>query len=224
MKTVPPNPYSPYATANPAERHLFRTIVGPPSAGALLHTCCDGLAVVPEDVIELDPAAEQLPDGVCATCVAVFRGLTVPIAKVETACVECGTITILNHLCALCRSQAHLLWARVRTTTVPPPPAPFLVRGGPAYVTPHAWCEHGELAIGARFEGYYLTGEDHHTHVDVLLPRCYLATFIGAVLATVDVDPNPENQDRFTEAVNDTRNTVRDAYRQRREDGEASRG
>ncbi|QFR00734.1 hypothetical protein F9278_36275 [Streptomyces phaeolivaceus] len=225
MKTVPPNPYSPYATASPAERHLFLTIVGPPAPGALVHTACDRLAVVPDDVIGVDPAAEELPAGLCATCAAVFRGLIPPITKIETACVECGGATIQNHLCAVCRTQAHLLWTRVRTTTVPPPPdAPFLAQGGPIHVTPSAWCEHGDLVIGARFHGYYLNGEPHETHIDVLLPRCYLATVIGAVLALVDLDPSPAAQDRFTDAVNETQNTVRAAYRQRLDDGEAGRG
>ncbi|WP_200302258.1 hypothetical protein [Streptomyces adelaidensis] len=225
MKTVPPNPYSPYATAHPTERHLFRTLGGPPTPGALTHTGCDRLAVVPEETIELDPTAEELPEGLCATCVACMRGLVVTVTKTETDCLNCGLSNIQNGLCAVCRAEAHQLWTLTRTTTVPtPPPVPFLVQGGPVYVSPQAWCEHGELFIGARLHGYYPTSESHETYIDVLLPRCFLATVIGAVLAITDLDPNPENQDRFTNAVNDTQNTVRAAYRQRLDDDEAGHG
>ncbi|MEH0657575.1 hypothetical protein QA860_07465 [Streptomyces stelliscabiei] len=225
METVPPNPYSPYATASSAERHFFRTLGGPPTPGALTHTACDRLAVVPEETTEIDPTAEQLPEGLCPTCVARMRGLYVTVTKVETDCLNCGRPDIQNGLCAVCRAEAHQLWILTRTTTVPPPPtAPFLVQGGPVHVTRSAWCEHGDLAIGARFHGYYLNGEPHETHIDVLLPRCYVATVIGAVLALVDLDPSPQAQDRFTDTVNETQNTVRAAYRQRLDDGEADRG
>lgn len=225
MTTVPPNPYSPYATANPAERHLFPTLFTPPTPGTLMPTGCNHLAAVPEETVEVDPTAETLPDGLCATCIATMRGLTVPDFRPETDCLNCGHTTRNNLMCAVCRAKAHQLWAQTRTAAVPPPPAaPFLVQGGPVHVTPSAWCEHGDLAIGARFHGYYLNGEPHETHIDVLLPRCYLATVIGAVLALVDLDPSPQAQDRFTEAVNDTQNTVRAAYRQRLDGGEAGRG
>ena len=213
MNTPAPNPYSPYATADPGLRHLFPTLFGPPAPGALQPTGCYALAVVGDQPIELDPTADQLPDGLCTECVAHMRGHDAPETRPFTNCRGCGADTRHNSLCALCRAEAHELWQTIRTVAEPPPAhhqerGPFIAMGGPLSVTPGAFCEHGDLAFAARLTGYHLP-HGQEQHLDVVLPRCYLAKLLGAVLAIVDHDSTPEAQDRFTTTVNRTQNRVR---------------
>jgi len=120
---VPPNPYSPYATADPDTRHLFPIPpeLGPPTPGTLLFAGCHGLAVVPDDPIEIDPATEQLPHGLCMPCVDSLRGLAHTDTRPLTDCRVCCHITRNNSLCATCRATAHHLWQDTRVTAVPPP-------------------------------------------------------------------------------------------------------
>lgn len=222
MTTVEPNPFSPYATADPAVRHLFPTLFGPPTPGILIPAGCHDLAVVLDQAAEIDPTATELPEGLCALCVASMRGLTVTAnPRPLAACRTCGQDTHHNRLCALCRAEAHELWQDVRTTTAPPPQernAPFVALGGPLSVTPHAFCEHGDLAFVSRLHGYRLEGDQHEERLDVVLPRCYIAQLFGAVLAYVDHDPNPEAGERFTQTVDRTQNRVRTALQQRQGD------
>lgn len=217
IMNVEPNPYSPYATADPAQRHLFPTLFGPPASGILIPAGCHRLAVVPDHPTELDPDTTELPDGLCPGCVDSLRGLPATTApRPVTACRTCGQDTHHNQLCALCRAEAHDLWQHIRTTDAPSPPTvPFVALGGPISVTPHAFCEHGDLAFALRLNGYHLTGDQHEGHLDVVFPRCYLAKILGAALAVVDHDSNPEAHDRFTTTVNRTQDRVATALRHR---------
>lgn len=75
MTAITPNPFSPFADADPEYRHLLAVpaIFGmEPGAGTLYPTGCDRLAVVPERITETKPSAD-LPDGLCPLCVAVMR-------------------------------------------------------------------------------------------------------------------------------------------------------
>lgn len=225
METAAPSPYSPYATADPTTRHLFPLLFGPPpTAGTLLPTGCNGLAVVPDEPLEVDPAAEDLPAGLCTGCVAAMRGLEVPDHRPLAECRNCAAPTRHNRLCAGCSNNAHQLWVETRTAPGPPlvhlPTVPFVALGGDLRVTPDAFCEHGDLAFAVRLKGHHLIGDQHEEELPVVFPRCYLAKIIGGVLAVVDHDPNPEAQDRFTTTVNRTQDKVRAALKQR----DASRG
>jgi len=221
MTTVPPSPYSPYATADPDVRHLIPLPeeYGPPAPGRLLPAGCHELAVVSDDSAEIDPATRPLPRGLCAPCVASMRGLAVPDdTRPLTNCRTCGGETRYNHLCALCRAEAHQLWQTVRTTPAPTPtqqPATgsFVVLGGPLRITPDSFCEHGDLAFTARLQGYRTVGDQHDERLDLVLPRCYLAKVVGSVLAIVDHESgtNPEAHERFTDTVNQSQATVRGA-------------
>ncbi|MEU9349048.1 hypothetical protein AB0D74_48410 [Streptomyces sp. NPDC048278] len=218
MTTVQPNPYSPYATADPQVRHLFPTLFGPPTAGALLPTGCLELAVVPDEPLETDPAAE-LPAGVCPGCAAALRGIGVLDLRPHTACRTCPGQTRYNELCAVCRAKAHELWADTRVHAAPPPatpaPGPFLALGGPVSVASSVFCDHGDLAIAARLRGHHLSGDQADTTLDVIMPRCYIAKVIGAVLAVVDHDPSTEAQDRFAETVTETQQRVSQTLQER---------
>lgn len=218
--TVPPNPYSPYATAAPGLRHLIRLPeeYGPPAPGRLLPAGCVELAVVPDDPTEIDPATTQLPDGLCPACVASLRGLPVSTDNPRSLCRTCLTETRYNGLCELCRADAHQLWQAVRTTPAPTPvqqpdPGSFVALGGPLRITPGAFCEHGDLAFAAHLHGFRTTGDQNTEELDLVLPRCYLATLIGTVLAVVDHESgtNTEAHDRFTNAVNESQTAVRNA-------------
>ncbi|MEU9380017.1 hypothetical protein AB0D38_02955 [Streptomyces sp. NPDC048279] len=218
MKPVQPNPYSPYATADAGVRHLFPTLFGPPAAGALLPAGCLGLAVVPDEVIEIDPAATDLPAGLCPGCVAALRGIAVVAPRTFKPCRNCKGHTRHNELCAVCRAEAHELWAATRVAVPPPPTAaagPYVVMGGPINVTPAAFCEHGDLAFHARMKVRALRGDQDQSTLDLVLPRCYLAKVFGAVLAVVDHDSNPEAHDRFTHTVNHTQDLARRSLQER---------
>ncbi|MET9088125.1 hypothetical protein ABZX77_40650 [Streptomyces sp. NPDC004237] len=217
---VQPSPYSPYATADPAERHLFPTLFGPPAAGALLPTGCHALAVAPDEPLKVDPA-EELPAGVCAPCAAAMRDDTASAPRPVTTCYSCGDQTHHNRLCAVCRAEAHQMWAATRVAAEPPPSTDvgtLIVRGGPISISPNAFCEHGDLAFTARVHVRPLHGRQEDATLNLLLPRCYLAKMFGAVLAAVDEDPSPEAQDRFTQTVTETQAVVRDTLRSRRDE------
>uniref|UniRef100_A0AAU2A1R1 Uncharacterized protein n=1 Tax=Streptomyces sp. NBC_00093 TaxID=2975649 RepID=A0AAU2A1R1_9ACTN len=221
MTTVPPSPYSPYATADPDVRHLIPLPpeYGPPTPGTLLPAGCHELAAVSDDPTEIDPATEQLPSGLCALCVASMRGLAVPDdTRPLTNCRTCGGETRYNSLCALCRAEAHQLWQAVRTTPAPTPTqqperGSFVALGGPLRVTAGAFCEHGDLAFAARLHGFRTVGDQHDEQLDLVLPRCYTAKLIGSVLAIVDHESGaaPEAHERFTDTVNQSQAAVRHA-------------
>lgn len=113
---VDPNPYSPFATADPDLRHL---IVVPlpgsrPEPGRLVLTGCDRMAVVPDDVVRI---ADDLPspDGACPVCflamATLARGLYPSCASLPPAtCGTCGSISSQGAMCAICRATAHEEW------------------------------------------------------------------------------------------------------------------
>jgi hypothetical protein len=108
--TVPPNPYSPYADADPNYRHLFHSPVffNDPAPGVLAPTVCERLAVVPELLI-VTGLGRELPDGLCPACVTVMQGGDEPRHPVSD-CRECESVTGHDGLCALCRQDKHEAW------------------------------------------------------------------------------------------------------------------
>ena len=112
---VEPNPYSPYADANPNLRHAFPVPDFFPAlkAGALLPAGCGGMAVVPTEPLQVVPAAD-LPEGLCPACVEELRGNHTPPSIPPAECRECGTDTRHADLCALCRQEKHDKWWAVR--------------------------------------------------------------------------------------------------------------
>ncbi|NUU25244.1 MAG: hypothetical protein HOV68_27635 [Streptomycetaceae bacterium] len=110
MTTVAPNPHSPYATADPQYRHIFPSPIffPTPNPGGLTVTACEGLAVVPADLIETEPGA-PLPDGLCPACVTVMQGGAPPKHQ-SSECGDCGAATWHGVLCGLCRQEKHAAW------------------------------------------------------------------------------------------------------------------
>jgi hypothetical protein len=112
MPKIAPNPYSPYADADPNYRHVFAffAFFGDPAPGGLVPAACDAMAVVPEaDLTETRPGADDLPDGLCPACVAVLNGGEPP-KRPTTDCRECEAKTGHDGLCAVCRQEAHEKW------------------------------------------------------------------------------------------------------------------
>jgi len=105
-----PNPYSPYATANPDIRHIlpFLAFLGDPKPGSLVLTGCEYLAVAPEQTTGTQPGAD-LPDGLCPACVAAMNGAD-GANRPASPCRECGIRTTHDGLCALCRAEMHDEW------------------------------------------------------------------------------------------------------------------
>ncbi|WP_330348150.1 hypothetical protein [Streptomyces sp. NBC_00582] len=225
MSIAAPNPYSPYATADPYASHLFPTLFGPPEPGALLPTACFHLAVVRgQPPTEIDPATEQLPAGLCTVCVDHMRGRDIPESRPFTACQGCGADTRHNGMCAVCRAEAHELWQNVRTTHTPPLERqaikPFIARGGPLAVTAGAWCEHGDFAFVARFRGYQVP-DGPPQEITVILPRCYVAELLGCALAIIDHDSTPEALQRFADTITHAQDHLRGLLERRAAEREA---
>lgn len=116
MTTIAPNPHSPYADADPQWRHIFPSPVFFPQAapGVLALTACEGMAVVPETLIETEPGV-PLPDGLCPACVTVMNGGKPP-KRPSSECKECDAATWHGELCALCRQAKHEAWWPTRDT------------------------------------------------------------------------------------------------------------
>lgn len=114
MTTVTPNPYSPYADADPQYRHLFPTITifGDPIPGGLALAGCERMAVVPVEPLQDANAGDgTLPDGLCPACLAAMRGQELPDdAQQVTNCRDCDSRTDHDGLCAVCRQEAHEDW------------------------------------------------------------------------------------------------------------------
>jgi len=113
LSRVAPNPYSPFADADPQLRHLFPVpafISVPPVPGSLALTGCSRLAMVPWDVTEA-PAREELPEGTCPLCARPMReGNPQPDQRPVAACHRCLAPTRHDGLCALCRVTMHEHW------------------------------------------------------------------------------------------------------------------
>lgn len=112
-----PNPYSPYADANPDHRHVFPDPVFFPdlTPGALTTTACGGLAVVSDEPLQIVPSAD-LPEGLCPACMEEIRGNHTPPSVPIVECRECGMGTRHADLCALCRQISHGKWWATRST------------------------------------------------------------------------------------------------------------
>ncbi|MFC7909031.1 hypothetical protein [Streptomyces nigra] len=120
MNVVLPNPYSPYADADPLYRHTFLSFgLGAPKPGVLVPTDCERLAVVPDEThpLALDP--EQLPAGLCPTCIGAARGDLI-LSYPAMDCRRCESRTHHNALCAQCRQEAHADWWDASSTWARP--------------------------------------------------------------------------------------------------------
>lgn len=117
MTTISPNPHSPYADADPHTRHIFPSPIffPEPKPGVLALTACEGMAVVPEELVQTEPGA-PLPDGLCTACVTVMRGGEPP-QRPSSTCRECDSATYHGELCALCRQEKHDEWWPTREQT-----------------------------------------------------------------------------------------------------------
>ncbi|ELP71020.1 hypothetical protein STRTUCAR8_05556, partial [Streptomyces turgidiscabies Car8] len=114
MTIVLPNPFSPYADADPLYRHVFPVLMpalfGEPAPGTLAVAGCERMAVVPDEPLRFadDPDA-ALPAGLCPTCIAAMNGAeTSPGTPGD--CARCESTTRHNGLCALCRQEKHADW------------------------------------------------------------------------------------------------------------------
>ena len=114
-ETVAPNPYSPYATADPERRHalpvpaLLAASGATPAPGTLALTSCGQLAVVPADVILVEPGA-TFPPIACPPCLEALAAdrIDEPPREIEL-CPECDRPTPYG-LCILCRQERHDAW------------------------------------------------------------------------------------------------------------------
>lgn len=117
---VAPNPYSPWADATPAHRHilpvpeLLAAAGATPVPGTLAPTGCGRLAVVPADVLEIGPDRE-MPANACPRCFDAMReGQPRQLPGPAMPCVDCGTATLHTGLCPLCRQERHDAWWAAR--------------------------------------------------------------------------------------------------------------
>ena len=118
---IAPNPYSPYADADPDLRHSIASLFGSlPDAGVLCLTACERLAVAPPEGLKRDVldeiAAGTLPEGMCPTCIAVVTGKGSAERRNPAVCEECGGDSSHRGLCALCRQELHKQWWPTRNS------------------------------------------------------------------------------------------------------------
>ena len=120
---ITPNPYSPYANADPEHRHLIPSLFGiGPESGVLALTGCDRMAVVPEEPLRDATAAvvggdlASLPEGLCPSCVAMASSGEEPVPARSQECRECGSLGSQGEWCALCRQDLHDAWWATRAS------------------------------------------------------------------------------------------------------------
>ncbi|HEY9410987.1 MAG TPA: hypothetical protein VIP77_15520 [Jiangellaceae bacterium] len=112
---ITPNPYSPYANADPDLRHAYPSFFGAlPDPGVLTVTGCRRMAVVadsiPRDVLD-EIAAGRLPEGMCPVCVKAATEGEQDISSLPCqACRDCSGDSSQGELCALCRQEMHDEW------------------------------------------------------------------------------------------------------------------
>lgn len=121
---VLPNPYSPYADADPLYRHtipvLMPSLFGEPAPGTLSLTGCEHLAVVPDEPLRYVADPDQaLPAGLCPACVSAMHG-DAPPQGTATDCRRCESSTRHNGLCAQCRQEQHADWWQASDTWTHP--------------------------------------------------------------------------------------------------------
>lgn len=124
MTVVLPNPYSPYADADPLYRHTFPTILpslfGEPAPGALAETGCERMAVVPDEPLQFaDEPDAQPPTGLCPACITAMHGGHLAPATVSE-CQRCESTTRHIGLCAVCRQEQHADWWQASDTFARP--------------------------------------------------------------------------------------------------------
>lgn len=109
---VSPNPFSPYANADPDVRHLVPSLFGfGPTAGVLALTACERMAVVPDEPLrDATGRLGDLPPGLCPVCVSVATGEGAPGGGDPDVCRECGDGSSQGEWCALCRQDLHEQW------------------------------------------------------------------------------------------------------------------
>ncbi len=126
MTKLSPNPYSPYADADPNFRHLVPSLFGAaPEPGGLAVAACGGMAVVPEGALGdatdalREGRLDDLPEGLCPDCLAVATGEGIEAgAHVSPGtCSECGDRTLHGTCCAVCRQDLHDQWQANPDTT-----------------------------------------------------------------------------------------------------------
>lgn len=119
MTKLSPNPFSPYADADPNYRHLVPSLFGAaPESGVLAVAACGGMAVVPEGTLGdatdalREGRLDDLPEGLCPNCLAVATGEGIEAGKHVSpgTCSECGDRTLHGTCCALCRQELHDQW------------------------------------------------------------------------------------------------------------------
>ncbi|SDH67916.1 protein of unknown function [Sinosporangium album] len=149
-QALAPNPYSPYATADPATRHVFPALFGiAPQPNVLALAACEQLAVVPaEPLIDADPSA--LPAGLCPTCVDAVKDCPPPRRGGQVAaCRFCEMQTTHDGaVCALCRQEFHDDWQRIRPLSDTTPDGATPMRVGVA--RPEQVAAGARLPDGAR--------------------------------------------------------------------------
>lgn len=118
---IEPNPYSPYANADPKYRHLLPSLFGiGPKPGVLALTACERMAVAPGEPLQdaTDAIAggdvANLPAGLCTPCVMVATGRFTADRVQPARCEECGGDSSQGDLCALCRQELHDAWWATR--------------------------------------------------------------------------------------------------------------
>lgn len=120
-ETVEPNPYSPFATADPNYRHIIPSPIFFPAAkpGVLVLTGCNELAVVPEELSDVNDSNGILQDGLCPACVSAMNSGEEPAyTGSETSCGVCQSPTHRDGLCVLCRQSQHDEWWPTRNGAI----------------------------------------------------------------------------------------------------------
>jgi hypothetical protein len=113
---IEPNPYSPYANADPAYRHFVPGFFGMvPESGVLSLTACDLMTVVPEEPLR-ETNFDDLPEGLCPSCVAMAKDGQAPVLARPQECKECGSLGSQGEWCALCRQKLHAAWWATKGT------------------------------------------------------------------------------------------------------------
>jgi hypothetical protein len=106
---IAPNPYSPYADADPTYRHAVPSLFGTlPTPGGLTVVACGRMAVVPTEPLQ-DAERPDLPEGFCPACITVMNGGR-ELPTERGTCKECGHGSSHGDLCALCRQELHDTW------------------------------------------------------------------------------------------------------------------
>ncbi|NUS82707.1 MAG: hypothetical protein HOY75_08135 [Streptomyces sp.] len=125
MTRIAPNPYSPYADADPTTRHIFEAFafLGNPHPGGLVPAACGRLAVVPEETLRDATGGDgTLLEGLCPVCLAAMNGEELPEdTRPVGQCRECESATDHDGLCALCRQDKHEEWWPTRNADTKEP-------------------------------------------------------------------------------------------------------